>query len=81
VRLVLRPEAVELGPAAGAPLTGVVRSCMFLGEKVEVVVACAGAALQVVRASTAGADNLREGVNVGIRFADGALTVLREEEA
>ena len=56
-------------------------SRMFLGEKVEYVVSCAGLALQVVRASTASADNLREGASVGIRFADGALTLLGEDDA
>jgi len=81
VRLVLRPEAVEIVPVAGAPLTGIVRSVTFLGEKMECVVACGDVSLQAVRHSIGGAGNLTEGATVGVRFADDALTVLPEEAA
>jgi len=80
VRLVLRPEAIEIVPSAGAPLQAVVRSSMFLGEKVECILACGDVTLQAVRHSSSG-DNLAQGATVGLRFADGALTVLPEDEA
>jgi iron(III) transport system ATP-binding protein len=75
VKLVLRPEAVELVPTTGAPLQATVRSRMFLGEKIEYVLECGGERLQSVRYSTAG-DGAAEGSVVGVRLADGALTVL-----
>jgi iron(III) transport system ATP-binding protein len=78
VRLVLRPEAIDIVPAAGAPLTAIVRSRMFLGEKIEYTLECGDVMLQVVRHSLTGFDRFDEGANVGLRLADGALTVLPE---
>jgi len=80
VRLVLRPEAIGIVAAADAPLTAVVRSRMFLGEKVEYTLACGGATLHAVRHSGAGVDHVEEGATVGLRLADGGLTVLPEAE-
>jgi ABC-type Fe3+/spermidine/putrescine transport system ATPase subunit len=80
VKLVLRPEAVELVPSAGAPLQATVRSRMFLGEKIEYVLQCGDSLLQAVRYST-GSDAVAEGTVVGVRLADGALTVLPESGA
>jgi iron(III) transport system ATP-binding protein len=77
-RLVLRPEAIELVPAAGAPLQAKVASRMFLGEKLEYVLRCGESTLLAVRPSTAEAEHLAEGALVGLRFTDGALTVLPE---
>jgi len=81
VRLVLRPEAIEIVPVAGAPLTAVVRSRMFLGEKIEYTLACGNVVLQVVRHSVTGGDRVDEGAHVGLRLVDGALTVLPETDA
>ncbi|HTP99651.1 MAG TPA: ABC transporter ATP-binding protein [Casimicrobiaceae bacterium] len=78
VRLVLRPEAIELVPATGAPLHAEVASRMFLGEKLEYVLRCGESTLLAVRPSTAETEHLAEGAVVGLRFADGALTVLPE---
>jgi iron(III) transport system ATP-binding protein len=78
VRLVLRPEAVDIVPSAGAPLTAVVRSRMFLGEKIEYTLACGDATLQAVRHSLAAADRFGEGESVGLQVAEGALTILPE---
>jgi iron(III) transport system ATP-binding protein len=81
VRLVLRPESIEIVPAAGAPLTAVVRSRMFLGEKTEYTLACGDVTLQAVRHSASGGEHAEEGATVGLRLADGALTVLPERDA
>ena len=81
VRLVLRPEAIDIVPAAGAPLTAVVRSRMFLGEKIEYTLACGDVVLQAVRHSVTGVDRVDESASVGVRLADGALTVLPETDA
>jgi iron(III) transport system ATP-binding protein len=80
-RLVLRPEAIDLAPADGAPLTAVVRSRMFLGEKIEYALDCGGVVLQAVRHSITGAGRVDEGATVGVRLADGALSVLPEDRA
>ena len=81
VRLVLRPEAIDIVPAAGAPLSVVVRSRMFLGEKIEYMLSCGNVELQAVRHSVTGVDRVDEGATVGLRIADGALTVLPESAA
>src|SRR4029453_14519295 len=62
--------------AAGAPLTAIVRSRMFLGEKIEYLLECGNVMLQAVRHSLTGFDRFDEGANVGLRIADGALSVL-----
>ena len=79
VKLVLRPEAIELVPSAGAPLQATIKSRMYLGEKIEYVLSCAGVPLQAVRYSAGSSDHLAEGAVVGLRLADGALTVLPEK--
>lgn len=81
VRLVLRPEAIDIVPASGAPITAIVRSRMFLGEKIEYTLDCGGMTLQAVRHSVTGNERVEEGSAVGIRLADGALTVLPEGAA
>ena len=81
VRLVLRPEAIDIVPAAAAPFTAVVRSRMFLGEKIEYTLACGDVTLQAVRHSVAGNERADEGASVGLRIADGALSVLAESTA
>ena len=76
VRLVLRPEAISLVPASGAALVATVRSRMFLGEKIEYTLDCGGTVLQAVRHSAADGERAAEGSVVGLRFAEGAITVL-----
>jgi iron(III) transport system ATP-binding protein len=49
VRLVVRPEAVALAPGGGDGLAGVVRTRVFLGEKVEYQVGVGDDTLQVTR--------------------------------
>jgi ABC-type Fe3+/spermidine/putrescine transport system ATPase subunit len=78
VKLVLRPEAVELVAVGAAPLQATIRARMFLGEKVEYVLQCADTILQAVRYSAGPGEHIADGGAVGVRFADGALTVLPE---
>ncbi|MCC6194536.1 MAG: ABC transporter ATP-binding protein [Burkholderiales bacterium] len=77
VKLVLRPEAIGIGAGSGAPLTATIRSRTFLGEKTEYVLACGETILQAVRYGAPG-DGLGPGAVVGLRLADGALTVVPE---
>ncbi|MFO1283874.1 MAG: ABC transporter ATP-binding protein [Burkholderiales bacterium] len=75
--LLVRPEAIRLDPA-GAPqaVPGVVRSRVFLGEKIEYTVECAGQVLQAVRYN-AGAHGLFEaGDPVSVGFVDEAVTLV-----
>lgn len=81
VRLVLRPEAVTLAPAAGAQAQGKVAGRMFLGEKVEYVVACGDAQLQVVRYDARPGELLEEGAAVVVAFGGRDIAVLPEEGA
>ena len=54
---------------------------MFLGEKVEYVLRCADVTLLAVCDSASGGERVAEGAAVGLRIADGALSVLPEEGA
>jgi len=78
VKVVLRPEAVELMPAGTTPIAARVAARTFLGEKIEYVVDCAGVTLQSVRYNAGRAESYPEGAPVALRIAEGALTVLPE---
>jgi iron(III) transport system ATP-binding protein len=80
VRLILRPETLDFAEdgASDAPLRGVVRSRMFLGEKIEYLVECAGELLQVVRYNAGPGVVVAEGAPVAMRWAASAPTVLAE---
>jgi iron(III) transport system ATP-binding protein len=77
VRLVLRPEAVELRPAEAAPdgpvgPVGVIVSRTFLGEKVDYQVRLGDALLQVTRYNAGTGAALAPGQRVALRLpADG----------
>jgi ABC-type Fe3+/spermidine/putrescine transport system ATPase subunit len=81
VRLVLRPEAIDLRPAdaARALPAGTVVGRMFLGEKVEYVVRCAGELLQVVRYDAGPGRILAEGAAVAVDITGRDVPVLRGE--
>ncbi len=81
VRLLLRPEAVGLAPAASAPgaLQATVIAHAFLGEKVEYLVRCADTMLQVVRHSAGPSDLFPAGSNVALQFAEDAMAVLKDD--
>ena len=74
VRLVLRPETIELAPdgeaqaadAAGAAATILSRS--YLGEKIEYLVACGGETLQVARYGAGADESIAEGGRVRLRL-------------
>lgn len=76
VRLVLRPEAIALVPAEGAAIVATVRSRMFLGDKIEYTLDCAGTVLQAVRHSAEDRERAAVGATVGLRFAEGTIAAL-----
>ena len=81
VGLAIRPEAIELRPAANAHDAAVVVSRVFLGEKVEYVVRLAGVTLQVTAY-----DPIRRGVFVAGDRVDVAvpaegLSIVPDHEA
>jgi iron(III) transport system ATP-binding protein len=93
VRVVLRPEAIDLQPVekavekrvdepvddgdAAPPATIIART--FLGEKIEYLVECAGETLQVARHSAGPhAAHLTPGQRVALRLAEDGIAVLPE---
>jgi iron(III) transport system ATP-binding protein len=81
VRLVLRPEAVELRPADGRPpdagvLAGTVLSRTFLGEKVEYQVRVGEALLQVTRYNAGAPETLQPGQAVLVRLPMDGVALL-----
>lgn len=78
VRLVVRPEAVELTPAGGDGPAGVVTGRTFLGEKVEYQVRVGEEALQVTRYSGAADARFAPGTPVTVRLPAEGVGVLRE---
>ena len=83
VMLVVRPEAIMIVPEEGGigSLQATVLSRTFLGEKLEYLLRCAGETLQVVRYGAGPGEAIAEGTTVAVRFADDAVTVLRETPA
>jgi ABC-type Fe3+/spermidine/putrescine transport system ATPase subunit len=79
VRLVVRPEAIGVGANAmpgGATAPATVRSRMFLGEKIEYLLQCAGETLQAVRHNAGPGDGFSDGATVSLAFAEDVVTVL-----
>jgi iron(III) transport system ATP-binding protein len=75
VKLVLRPEAVEIcGVADGIPAKVVSRT--FLGEKTEFVLQCADTTLQAIRHTRATRDTAAVGDGVGLRFSEELIIAL-----
>jgi len=78
VKLVMRPEVLELTDVGAGDFGADVISRTFLGEKTEYVLRCGDIELQCVR-HNAGADHAtRENGAVGVRIAARAVTVLPE---
>jgi len=78
VQLVLRPEAIEVvrdGAASGPPHATVV-SRAFLGEKIEYVLRCGDATLQIVRYNAGPGEVIAEGATVSVRVIEDAVAVL-----
>ena len=83
VRLGVRPETIELsraGTGLGA-VPGVVESRTFLGEKVEYVVRWGALRLQVTAYDPIRRGTFAPGDAVAVTLAEGAVRVLREEDA
>ena len=80
VKLVVRPEVLELVDADAGMLRAEVISRTFLGEKIEYLLRCAGVELQCVRHNAGVGDRreFRDGAAVGLRIAANAITVLPE---
>ncbi len=76
VQLMLRPEAIEIVGSGSGFVQATVESRMFLGEKIEYLVRCAGEALQVLRYNAGAGNVIAEGTTVGLRWADSAVTAL-----
>jgi len=78
VRLVLRPEAIEVVPdgAGSGSLRATVVSRTFLGEKTEFLLQCAGVTLQAVRYNAGPDESMPEGASVALRIAENAVSVL-----
>jgi iron(III) transport system ATP-binding protein len=76
VRLVIRPEAIEMLPTTGAPPHATVESRMFLGEKIEYLLRCGDELLQAVRYNAGMGEVPAVGATVSLRLAEDALTVL-----
>src|SRR5439155_13515522 len=78
VQIALRPEAIDIAPGGGAhSLAGTVVSSVFLGDKVEYLVRCGDAHLQVAHYNPGRAMPVAAGTPVNIAFADNAVVVLR----
>ena len=78
VQIALRPEAIDIVPGGGAhSLVGTVVSSVFLGDKVEYLVRCGDAHLQVAHYNPGRAMPVAAGAPVNIAFADDAVVVLR----
>jgi iron(III) transport system ATP-binding protein len=78
VTLVVRPEAIEIvrGDAVDGALQATVLARMFLGEKIEYVLQCAGSPLQMVRYNAGPGEIIAEGATVALRLARDAVAVL-----
>ena len=78
VKLVMRPEVLELTDVGAGDFRADVISRTFLGEKTEYLLRCGNVELQCVR-HNAGADSPSpDNAAVGVRVAASALTVLPE---
>ena len=78
VRLVLRPESIAVDRDGGGPdqLRATVESHMFLGEKIEYVLRCSDASLQIVRYNAGPGEILADGSAVFLHLSGNAVSVL-----
>ncbi|GMU71697.1 MAG: spermidine/putrescine ABC transporter ATP-binding protein [Burkholderiales bacterium] len=76
VRVVIRPEAIGLAREAdGGPPAEIVAH-VFLGEKIEYDLRCAGTSLNAVRYNAGPGEVMPDGARVALRFAEDALALL-----
>ena len=76
VRLVVRPEMIELVPTAGESGAARIVQRTFLGEKTDYLVALGGSTLQVSATDHYRRTPLEVGQTVGVRFHPEGLHVL-----
>ena len=81
VKLVVRPEAIEIVRAGDGAVAATVVSRTFLGEKIEYVLRCADTTLQAVRYNARPGEIAADGATVLLRVAEDAVTVLPERQA
>jgi ABC-type Fe3+/spermidine/putrescine transport system ATPase subunit len=81
VRLVLRPEAVEVTSQPGRHWTGKITSRVFLGEKIEYRLDAAGIPLHIVRYNAGPGEVLEVGATVGLKVIESAASLLPKEGA
>ena len=81
VRVVVRPEGIELvrGELGHPPAR--VRRAVFLGEKIEYHLDVAGTSILAVRYNAGPADAIEEGAMVGVRVIEDAASLLPKEGA
>jgi iron(III) transport system ATP-binding protein len=73
--VVIRPEAISLGPSDGS-VSATVVSRVYLGDKVEYVVRLAGQMLQIVRSDPPEAENFAPGRDVEISLPSEGVQLL-----
>ena len=78
VKLVMRPEVLELVEVGAGDFRADVISRTFLGEKTEYVLRCGDVELQCVRHNAGAVERHSDGAAVGVRVAASAVTVLPE---
>jgi ABC-type Fe3+/spermidine/putrescine transport system ATPase subunit len=78
VKLVMRPEVLELVEVGAGDFSADVISRTFLGEKTEYLLRCGDVELQCVRHNAGPVGAIQEGSPVGVRVAASAVTVLPE---
>jgi len=83
VRLVVRPEAIEVAPANALAThwQATVAERVFLGEKIEYRMQLAAESLMVVRYNAGVGDLIEPGSKVGLRVVDGTASIIPKEGA
>jgi iron(III) transport system ATP-binding protein len=81
VRLVVRPEAIEIVRDGAGPVhwPATVAERVFLGEKIEYRMQCAQESLVVVRYNAGPGDLLEPGTKVGLRVVAGTAAVIAKD--
>ncbi len=78
VRLVLRPESIEIVDAGAGPTNATILARMFLGEKMEYSLRCGNETLHAVRYDAGAGRSFAVDEPVSLRISEAALGVLPE---
>jgi iron(III) transport system ATP-binding protein len=79
-KVIVRPEAVRVTQPNEAGLKARIVARMFLGEKIEYAVECAGATLQAIQHNAGPRDARLDSDEVSIRIAEDALVALPADD-